>query len=187
MQHHSYLLHLGQVLDFPFHAISPGLLPPTLLTILFFLAWARSSEKLFLLRPYGHHVSNACVTQGTANTVPAVPCPWCQRGCCQRDTLKYSQPGVTLITYLFIRALGERGTCLQVSSRGQEALMVWACSPLGLWLSKTKKEDTQSVARQTPLPPWPGPRPSLPCQLSALIPLTLLIILLYSGLCGHRG
>ena len=133
MQHHSYLLHLGQVLDFPFHAISPGLLPLTLLTILFFLAWARSSEKLFLLRPYGHHVSNACVTQGTANTVPAVPCPWCQRGCCQRDTLKYSQPGVTLITYLFIRALGERGTCLQVSSRGQEALMVWACSPLGLW------------------------------------------------------
>ena len=123
-----------------------GLLPLTLLTILFFLAWARSSEKLFLLHPYSLHVSNACVTQGTANTVPAVPCPWYQRGCCQRDTLKYSQPGVTLITYLFIRALGERGTCLQVSSRGQEALMVWACSPLGLWLSKTKQQDTQSVA-----------------------------------------
>ena len=78
LQQHSYLLHLGQVLDFPFHAISPGLLPLTLLTILFFLARAQSGEKLFLLRPYGHHVSNACVTQGTANTVPAVPCPWYQ-------------------------------------------------------------------------------------------------------------
>ena len=36
VQHHSYLLHLGHVLDFPFHAISPGLLPLTLLTILLF-------------------------------------------------------------------------------------------------------------------------------------------------------
>ncbi|SGA34081.1 Uncharacterised protein [Chlamydia abortus] len=26
--------------------------------------------------------------------------------------------------------------------------MVWACSPLGLWLSKTKQEDTQSVTSQ---------------------------------------
>ena len=65
--------------------------------------------------------------------------------------------------------------------------MVWACSPLGLWLSKTKKEDTQSVPRQTPLPPWPGPRPSLPCHVSGLLPLTLLTILLSSGLCWHNG
>ena len=94
--------------------------------------------------------------------MPAVPCPWHDQGSCHQ----YSQPGVTLITYLFMRAFGESGRRLQVSSRGQEALMVWACSPLGLWLSKTKQVDTQSAASQLSLTPWPGLRLSLPCHLS---------------------
>ena len=64
--------------------------------------------------------------------------------------------------------------------------MVWACSPLGLWPSKT--EDTQSLASQLSLPPWAGPRPShFPCHLSALLPLNLLTILLSSGLCRQMG
>ena len=64
--------------------------------------------------------------------------------------------------------------------------MVWACSPLGLWLSKTKQVDTQSAASQLSLTPLPGPRPSLPCHVSGLLPLTLLTILLSSGLCWHK-
>ena len=107
--------------------------------------------------------------------MPAVPCTWHDQGSCHQ----YSQPGVTLITYLFMRAFGESGRRLQVSSRGQEALMVWACSPLGLWLSKTKQQDTQSAASQLSLTPWPGPRPSLPCHVSGLLPLTLLTILFF--------
>ena len=65
--------------------------------------------------------------------------------------------------------------------------MVWACSPLGLWRSKTKQEDTQPVASQISLRPWPGPSPSLPCHLSVLLPLTLLTIQLYSGLGWHKA
>jgi len=65
--------------------------------------------------------------------------------------------------------------------------MVWACSPLGLWLSKTKQQDTQSGASDTRLPPFPGLRHSLPCHLSGLIPPTLLTILISSGLGWHNG
>jgi len=48
--------------------------------------------------------------------------------------------------------------------------MFRGCSPLGLRPSKTKEEDTQSVASQPPLSPRPGPSPSLPRPLCC--PLT---------------
>ena len=45
-----------------------------------------------------------------------------------------------------------------------------------------------AITSELSLPPWPVPRPShFPCQLSALLPLTLLTILLYFGQCWQSG
>jgi len=67
--------------------------------------------------------------------------------------------GVSLITYLCTDVLVENGTTLQLSSRGQEGSTVWGSSPVDLCHSKTKEEDTQSVASQQPMHPCPGSQP----------------------------
>ena len=107
------------------------------------------------------------------------------------DAQKYNQSGVFLITYLCICVLVYRGTCLPVSSRGQEAFMgMFSSGPLAVQ-DKARGHTVSNITAITSelsLPPWPVPRPShFPCHLSALLPLNLLTILLSSGLCRQMG
>ena len=76
------------------------------------------------------------------------------------DAHKDSQPGLPLIPSLWISVLQEGGTSLQLSSRGQQGFVVWACSLLALWPSQTQEEDTEAAVTQPALPLRSALRPS---------------------------
>jgi len=85
-----------------------------------------------------------------------------------------------------ISVLEEGKTSLQLSSRGQEGSMVWSCPLLGLWPSKAKEEDTQSVASQQLLSPCTGQALPFHVHSPSLSSLPLITILLISVLSWHR-
>ena len=109
-------------------------------------------------------------------------CPRHHQESCQKLTTKLQPAHVILITYLCISVLVEGRTSLQMSRRGQERSMVWLYPPLGLLASKTKVEDTQFAASQTPSPSCPGTCPSFHAFCSVHLPQPLHNILLTCGL-----
>lgn len=146
------------------------------------LAWAGRPLELFLLTPHAGHVAKACVTQGTANVMPAVTCPWHHQGGCQRMMPKL-QPDWCKFDFLSLYQCpcgrwnispGE-----QQRTGGFHALVMSSSGPLAL---KGKGTGHTVCCFKAIAALLPGPALSCHVLCPAPSPLHLLTILPSSGM-----